>query len=94
MADFPPACLAGVQLKELKMLKHGRISLESPASSHVQLVPGSIHIERLVMGILLMDVDIVACQRAVEWSSNFLEGLYVIVIIERMHFYIFMCCVF
>jgi hypothetical protein len=96
MIDFPLACLAGVQLKKFKMVKHDRISLldlEPPTSSHVQLVPGSIHIERLVMGTLFMDADIVACQRVVEWSSNFLEGLYVNVLIQRMHFYIFMCCV-
>jgi hypothetical protein len=65
MADFPLACLAGVQLKKFKMVKHDRISfldLEPPTSFHVQLVPGSIHIERLVMGRLWTDVDIVACQ--------------------------------
>jgi hypothetical protein len=92
LTDFPLARLAGVQLKKLKMVKwHDCIS--PLTSSHVQLVPGSIHIERLVMGRLWTDVDIVACQRAVEWSSDLLKGLYVNVFIRRMHFYIFMCCV-
>jgi hypothetical protein len=87
-------------LKKFKMVKHDPLSLldleppTSSESSHVQMVPGSIHIEHLEMGILSTDVDIVACQRAVEWSSNFLEGLYVSVLIEHMYFYIFMCCVF
>jgi hypothetical protein len=96
MADFPLACLAGVQLKKFKMVKDNRISvfLGEPTMSYVQLVPGSIHIERLVMGMLLTDVDIASCQWVVEWSSNFLEGLYINVLIQRKHFYIFMCCVF